>query len=83
MGTIVKTEADCFVNGRRYRPGDVFELPEGMVVASWMVKQTKSAATAKPKAKKKVAKKVTEPETFSELAKIEAEALGPDVSDLV
>jgi hypothetical protein len=83
MGTIVKTEADCFVNGRRYRPGDVFELPEGMVVASWMVKQTGSAATAKPKAKKKVAKKVTEPETFSELAKIESEALGPDVSDLV
>ena len=83
MGIVVKTEAECFVNSRRYRPGDVFELPEGMVVASWMVEQTGSAATPKPKAKKKKAKKVAEPETFSELTKIEAEALGPDVSDLV
>lgn len=78
MGTVVKTTAMCFVGGTRYRPGDIFELPEGMKVASWMNVQG-SAEKPKVAAKKKATKSENkEPETFSELTKRDAEGFDID-----
>lgn len=79
MATMVKTDAMCFFGGRRYRPGDVFELPEGASMASYLTVVGKAEAKAvKPKAK--VASK--EPSTFSELTAQEVNASRPKgVSD--
>ena len=83
MGTVVKTNLDCFIGGVLHRSGEVFELPEGTAPASWMEVQG-AGANPKPAPKKKRAVKAAEPETFSELTKLEAEALAVDgVDDLI
>jgi hypothetical protein len=64
MGTWVKTNAMCFIDGRRYRSGDVFELPEGLTPARYMT-VIKGSVPVKPKAA--VKPKGSAPETLSEI----------------
>ena len=63
----VKATRDGF-HGSRRKAGDVFDVPEGSK-AKWFVAATQEVVRAKPGPKPKA------PETFSELTKIDAEAL--------
>jgi len=71
MATQIKSTNTVFVNGRRYRPGEVFELPDGVKLAAGMQVLTPSeqkvskAQTEKPKRKSKS----DETDTFSAIAK--------------
>ncbi len=72
MGARVKTSHLCFINGRRYRPGDVFELPDGVKPAAYM-EQVGASEPAKVKPKGKA--KVDGPNTFSEIAAQDAKMI--------
>lgn len=70
MGVKVKSTLTCFFHGRRFRPGEVFELPDGVKPSADMqVIEEKAEAKAKPQ--KGEAKG---PQTFSEIAKQDAKA---------
>lgn len=75
MRTLVKCIHLCFVNGRRYRPGEIFELPEGLVPGSSMeVLKGEEAKNVPVETKPTRTKKspAKEPETFSEITKRDA-----------
>ena len=73
--TLVKALSMVFVNGRRYRPGETFYIPKGMKPGMAMqVLDTKNEVKP-PRAKPKSKRNTDEPETFSELAKRDAEML--------
>jgi hypothetical protein len=73
MGTKVKSTVMCFYNGRRHRPGTVFELPDG-------VKPSHDMTVVEDEPKEKKAGKSTGkdksggPATFSEITKVDGAA---------
>lgn len=73
MGVKVKSRLMCFFYGRRFRPGTVFELPDGVKPSADMtvVEDTKSQ---EPKGKKAANKG---PETFSEIAAADSKSQEP------
>ncbi len=74
MGTKVTSSLMCFFHGRRFRPGEVFELPEGVKPSADMrVVGEKDAAKVKPQKGK-----ADGPQTFSEIAKQDSKAQGAD-----
>lgn len=70
MVTLVKTSQVCFVNGCRYYPGDVFELPEGKKPGRYMTVVKGEAPKAKPKTRSEA------PVTLSEITAKDAKAMG-------
>lgn len=77
MGVKVKSTLMCFFHGRRYRPGEVFELPDGVKPSADMqVVEEKSEAKAKPPKGKADA-----PQTFSDIAKQDGKAQTPKGAD--
>jgi hypothetical protein len=69
----VKSTLTCFYHGRRYRPGEVFELPEGAKPSADMTVVDGDKPEVKP------AKAKAEPKALSEVAK----GLGKGSDDLV
>lgn len=66
----VKSERTCFYHGRRWRPGEVFVLPEGFEPSKDMeIVDDKKVVkeTEKPKARRR---RGSEPETLSEASKM-------------
>lgn len=82
MGTKVTSNLTCFYHGRRFRPGEVFELPEGVKPSADMrvVEEKVEAKDAKAKPQKGKAKG-DGPQTFSEIAKQDADAQAPKGAD--
>jgi hypothetical protein len=76
MGIKVTSTLTCFFHGRRYRPGEQFELPDGVKPAASM-QVVDDKAPAKPKAAKP---KADAPQTFSQIAKQDAK--GQDVKGI-
>lgn len=72
MGTKVTSTVMCFFHGRRYRPGVVFELPEGVKPSKDM-----TVVEDQPKAVKKGADKGTAPTTLSDITKTDSAAQKP------
>lgn len=68
MGIKVTSTQMCFFHGRRYRPGTVFELPDGVKPSRDMTVVDEKAEAKTPKAKAEPKAK-GEPQTFSEIAK--------------
>lgn len=56
--------------GKRYKPGDVFDVADGLK-GSWFA-PVESATVAKPKGRGKA------PETFSDMAKADAATVAPE-----
>ena len=87
MGTKVTSNLTCFYHGRRFRPGEVFELPEGVKPSADMrvVEEKAEAKDAKAKPQKGEAKggkaKAEGPQTFSEIAKQDGQAQAPKGAD--
>lgn len=83
MGTKVTSTLLCFYHGRRYRPGTVFELPDGVKPSKDM-----TVVEDQPKAEKvsnagKGKGKGTGTTTMSEIAKAEAgEKLKAEIAEL-
>jgi len=81
MSTRVKTNAMCFISGRRYRPGDVFELPDGLTPAGYMT-VVDGRLPSKPKVAVKV--KGSAPETLSAItAQLAADLTPKGAEDLI
>lgn len=74
MGTKVISTLTCFFNGRRYRPGKEFELPDGVKPSADM-RVVGEKGVGKGKAEKAEPKG---PQTFSEIAKQDSKAQGAD-----
>jgi hypothetical protein len=84
MGTKVTSTVTCFYHGRRFRPGEVFELPEGVKPSADMqVVEEKAELKVKPqKGEVKGGKvKAEGPQTFSEIAKHDGQAQAPKGAD--
>lgn len=65
----VKSERTCFYHGRRWRPGEVFELPEGFKPSKDMViVDGKKVVEEAPKVSRR--RRGNEPETLSEASKM-------------
>ena len=60
-------EKMCFIDGRRIREGEVFELPDDIPVADYM-KPVATNVARKQKGR--------DPETLSEISKADSKALG-------
>lgn len=76
------TSSALYFDGtRRYKPGEVFDLPVGQKPGRGMVKveEDKQKAEAAKEGKKGRAR-ANEPETFSEVAKADADAMGKDLN---
>lgn len=70
----------AFIGGRRYRPGEVFELPDGMPLSANMTPVTEELR--RPRGRVKGA----EPATLSEITKADSDAQKPkggEAEDLV
>lgn len=76
MGTKVTSTRTCFYHGRRFRPGVVFELPDGVKPSADMtvveVKDTKTKPTKG---------KADGPQTLADITKQDAKALQPKGAD--
>ncbi|MBU0593359.1 MAG: hypothetical protein KKH74_06425 [Gammaproteobacteria bacterium] len=86
MGVKVQSSLMCFYHGRRFRPGEVFELPDGVVPSKDMVVVSEDTKTPAGKPRKEETKtpagkprkdETKTPETFSELAKQDSDAQIP------
>lgn len=69
----VKATAIGFHGGFRRRVGDVFDVADG-AKSKWFVPVDEAKVDDKPKGRKK------SPETFSEIAKVDTDALGKDLN---
>jgi hypothetical protein len=82
MGVKVKSTKTCFFNGQRYRPGEVFELPDGVKPGEFM--EVVKDAPAKDVKAKAVKPKPEGPQTFSEITAQDSKAQAvKGVDDLV
>lgn len=68
----VTSTAMHFIDGRRVRPGEVFDIPDDAKLAPHM-----TLVEGKPKEEKKERAKKAAPETFSEIAKQDAKDSTP------
>jgi len=75
MSTQVKSTNLVFVNGQRYRPGEVFEVPESFPLAPGMTRLTTSTQKVARKSTPKRKRQSDGPDTFSDITKEDA-ALG-------
>lgn len=73
MVTKVTSTLTCFFGGRRYRPGEVFELPDGIKPSADMTvvseKEPAKAKGQKPKA--------SGPQTLADITKADSAAQAP------
>ncbi|MBU1732279.1 MAG: hypothetical protein KJ778_08135 [Gammaproteobacteria bacterium] len=56
MGVKVQSSLMCFYHGRRFRPGEVFELPDGVVPSKDMVVVSEDTKTPAGKPRKEETK---------------------------
>lgn len=72
------TSSNVYFDGRRrFKPGEVFDLPEGQKPGRGMVK----VEADKPKADKPKGKgRANEPATLSEVAKADSDAMGKELN---
>lgn len=66
----VKSERTCFYHGRRWRPGEVFVLPEGFKPSKDMVIVDGKKVVEEEEKPKTRRRRGNEPETLSEASKM-------------